>query len=74
MRAANYILVVGLIDPNGHDMLGPSCRSGTDLRLRMAGQYKLVINAGDGGFGPYHSCSKVRPALRPRRNRARGRK
>jgi hypothetical protein len=60
------ILVVGLIDPNGHDMLGPSCRSGTDLRLRMAGEYKLVINAGDGGFGPYHfvfqGASGTRPA------------
>lgn len=48
------ILVVSVIDPNGHDVLGPSCRSGTDLRLRMTGQYKLVINGGDGGFGPYH--------------------
>lgn len=48
------ILVVSVIDPNGHDVLGPSCRSGTDLRLRMTGEYKLVINGGDGGFGPYH--------------------
>jgi hypothetical protein len=32
----------------------------------MAGEYKLVINAGDGGFGPYHfvfqGASGTRPA------------
>ncbi len=47
-------LVIGLIDPSGKDTLGPSCRSGTDARLTATGPYQLVINAGDGGSGPYH--------------------
>jgi hypothetical protein len=47
-------LVVGLIDPARHDFLGPSCRSGSDTRLMATGSYQLVINAADGGSGPYH--------------------
>jgi hypothetical protein len=47
-------LVVSVIDPNGHDSLGPSCLSGTDARLTATGKFQLVINGADGGQGSYH--------------------
>ena len=48
------MLVVSIIDPDGHDSLGPNCRAGNDYRLQRDGQFKLLINGGDGGFGAYH--------------------
>jgi hypothetical protein len=47
-------LVVSIVDGDGHDSLGPSCRSGSDAKLRNKGPYKLVINGGDSGSGAYH--------------------
>jgi hypothetical protein len=47
-------LTIGLVDPSGHDSLGPSCRVGTDARLTATGAFQLVVNAADGGSGTYH--------------------
>jgi hypothetical protein len=47
-------LVVGIILPNGHDVLGPSCRAGSDSVLMETGTFQLVINSADGGEGAYH--------------------
>jgi hypothetical protein len=47
-------LTIGLVDPSGHDSLGPSCRVGTDARLTATGAFQLVVNAADGGSGAYH--------------------
>src|SRR5260370_11193416 len=46
-------LVLSVVDPEGHDALGPGCRAGTDLVLRNAGAFRLVINASDGAAGLY---------------------
>ncbi len=46
--------VTSIIDPQGHDSLGPLCRSGADARLKQDGTYQLIINGSDGGWGPYH--------------------
>jgi von Willebrand factor type D domain len=55
-------LVVGIVDPNGHDFLGPGCRSGTDTVLRMDGKYQLVINATDSATGVYHFVFRGAPS------------
>ncbi len=47
-------LVLGVVLPTGSDTLGPSCRSGTDMRLTQDGTYRLVVNAADGGPDAYH--------------------
>ncbi len=48
-------MVVSIIDPDGHESLGPNCRAGNDYRITQRdGQFKLLINGGDGGFGAYH--------------------
>jgi hypothetical protein len=48
------ILVVSVIYPDGHDSLGPFCRTGSDVRLTDTGKFQLVINGADGGQGTYH--------------------
>lgn len=45
--------VVDLVETDGREVAGPSCRPGTDTRLPDGGTYELVINAADGGAGPY---------------------
>jgi hypothetical protein len=47
-------LVLGLVETDGREVAGPSCRPGTDTRLTDGGTYELVINAADGGAGSYH--------------------
>ncbi len=48
-------MVTVILDPEGHDTLGPSCRKGTYYKLPKDGAYQLVINAGNTGEpGPYH--------------------
>ena len=46
-------MFTSIIDPDGHDFLGPGCRSGDVSKLSKDGTYKLVINSGDGGPGKY---------------------
>jgi len=48
------MLVISIVRENGSDFLGPNCRAGNDTRLTASGTFKMVINGGDGGFGPYH--------------------
>ena len=47
-------LVLDLIETNGREVTGPSCRPGSDTRLTDGGTYELVINAADGGARSYH--------------------
>lgn len=47
-------LVLDLVETNGREVAGPSCRPGSDTRLSDGGTYELVINAADGGAGSYH--------------------
>jgi hypothetical protein len=47
-------LFTGLVDPAGHDSLGPVCRAGTDARLTKTGTYELVVNYDNGGPAVYH--------------------
>jgi von Willebrand factor type D domain len=44
-----------IIDPEGHDFLGPSCRVGTDYKVSENGTYQLIVNSLDSPSpGPYH--------------------
>jgi hypothetical protein len=52
-------LVLGFLLPNGSDILGPSCRAGSDIRLTQDGPYQLVVNAADGGPGEYHFVFQI---------------
>jgi hypothetical protein len=45
--------VLDLVETDGREVSGPSCRPGTDTRLPDGGTYELVINAADGGAGSY---------------------
>jgi hypothetical protein len=45
--------VLDLVETDGREVAGPSCRPGTDTRLTDGGTYELVINAADGGAGSY---------------------
>jgi hypothetical protein len=56
-------LIVSVIDPNGHDSLGPFCRVGSDVRLMTTGKFQLVINGADGGQGAYHFVFQGAPSL-----------
>jgi len=47
-------LVLSIVNAKGADMLGPSCRSGSDFRITESGTYQLVVNSADGGVGSYH--------------------
>jgi hypothetical protein len=47
-------LFTDIIDPEGHDFLGPGCRVGTYYKLPERGTYQLIINSMDGGPGSYH--------------------
>jgi hypothetical protein len=47
-------MIVSVIDPAGHDALGPNCRAGADYLVRQSGTFTLLINGGDSGSGPYH--------------------
>jgi len=55
-------LFLGVVLPSGSDILGPSCRTGTDMRLPQSGTYRLVVNAADGGPDPYHFVLQLAPA------------
>lgn len=46
--------VLDLVEADGREVAGPSCRPGSDMRLTDGGTYELVINAADGGAGSYH--------------------
>ncbi|HEY6938728.1 MAG TPA: VWD domain-containing protein [Terriglobales bacterium] len=47
-----------ILDPAGHDFLGPSCRTGTYWKVPKDGTYQLVVNGGEWAHaeitGPYH--------------------
>jgi hypothetical protein len=44
-----------IIDPEGHDFLGPSCRVGTDYKVSENGTYQLIVNSLESPSpGPYH--------------------
>jgi hypothetical protein len=47
-----------IIDADGHDVLGPSCRAGTYYKLPKDGTYQLIVNGGEWAHGeitgPYH--------------------
>jgi hypothetical protein len=47
-----------ILDPEGHDFLGPSCRTGTYWKVPKDGTYQLVVNGGEWAHapvtGPYH--------------------
>ncbi len=47
-----------IIDPGGHDSLGPSCRAGDAFKVPADGTYQLVVNGGEWSHaemtGPYH--------------------
>ena len=47
-----------ILDPEGHSILGPSCRTGTYWKLPRDGTYQLVVNSGEWAhaeaIGPYH--------------------
>jgi hypothetical protein len=45
--------VVDVVETDGREVTGPSCRPGTGTRLPNGGTYELVINAADGGAGSY---------------------
>jgi hypothetical protein len=45
--------VVDLVETDGREVTGPSCRPGTDTRLPDGGTYELVIKEADGGAGSY---------------------
>lgn len=46
--------ITDIIDPEGHDALGPLCRAGTVYKLPERGTYQLIVNSFDNGPGPYH--------------------
>ncbi len=47
-----------IIDPDGHDFMGPSCREGTYWKIPKDGVYQLVVNGGEWAHaavtGSYH--------------------
>jgi hypothetical protein len=47
-------MAISIIDPQGHDFLGPFCRSGSDVRLHQTGPHQFVVNGADSGSGAYH--------------------
>jgi hypothetical protein len=48
-------MITDIIDPEGHDLLGPGCRVGTYYKLPENGTYQFVINSTDAAEpGPYH--------------------
>jgi len=47
-------LVLDLVEADGREVAGPSCRPGSNTRLTVGGTYELVINAADGGASSYH--------------------
>lgn len=51
-------VLTSIIDPDGHDILGPSCRTGTYWKLPKDGTYQLVVNGGEWAHakitGTYH--------------------
>ncbi len=51
-------VLITIIDPDGHDALGPSCRTGDVFKVPKDGTYQLVVNGGEWSHaevtGPYH--------------------
>lgn len=47
-------VLTDILEPNGHELLGPSCRTGTEYRLPVSGTYQLIVNAYNAGPGAYH--------------------
>jgi hypothetical protein len=46
-------MFTAIIDPEGHDILGPDCRDGNAKKIEKDGTYTLLVNADDGGPGKY---------------------
>ncbi len=46
-------MFTAIIDPEGHDILGPDCREGNAKKIEKDGTYTLLVNADDGGPGKY---------------------
>jgi len=46
-------MFTAIIDPAGHDILGPDCRDGNAKKIEKDGTYTLLVNADDGGPGKY---------------------
>jgi hypothetical protein len=47
-------MVTGIVDPAGHESLGPLCREGSGMKLAATGTYSLIVNSDNGGPGTYH--------------------
>lgn len=46
-------MFISVIDPAGHDALGPICREGFATKIQQSGTYTLLVNSADGGPGAY---------------------
>ncbi len=59
-----------IVDPDGHDVLGPSCRVGTYWKLPKDGAYQLIVNGYESAHGdvtgPYHFVFQGGKASLPR--------
>jgi hypothetical protein len=48
-------MLTSILDPEGHDLLGPMCRKGNYFKLPKDGTYQLVVNSWNAAQpGPYH--------------------
>ncbi len=48
-------MLTTILDPEGHEFLGPSCRKGNYFKLPKDGTYQLVVNSWNAAEpGPYH--------------------
>jgi hypothetical protein len=46
-------LILGIVDPQGHEIGGLSCRKDESFKVLQSGNYQLVVNSFDGGPAPY---------------------
>ena len=48
-------MLTGILDPEGHDFLDPSCRKGNYFKLPKDGTYQFIVNSWNAAEpGPYH--------------------
>jgi hypothetical protein len=48
-------MITTILDPEGHEILGPGCRKGTYFKLPKDGTYQFVVNSWNAAEpGPYH--------------------
>ncbi len=46
-------LILSIVDPQGHEIGGLTCRNDDSFKMPQSGNYQLVVNSLDGGPAPY---------------------